>query len=110
MSEPRVPRSLPGDIDCLLWGWLYRPSVRGREGAPNTRRVVARLDKCGQSNIRRSLRTEKRLDFIGGADADRTRDLLNAICGQGANALLRSITQYRNHAAFVAILKTAECC
>jgi hypothetical protein len=30
------------------------------------------------------------LDFIGGADADRTRDLLNAICGMGISAGIAS--------------------
>jgi hypothetical protein len=30
--------------------------------------------------------TEKVLDFIGGADADRTRDLPNAICASGLHA------------------------
>jgi hypothetical protein len=30
--------------------------------------------------------TQKGLDFIGGAERDRTVDLLNAICGKGSFA------------------------
>jgi len=39
--------------------------------------------------------TQKLLDFIGGADADRTRDLLNAIQAGGVDSRLAQQSAHR---------------
>jgi hypothetical protein len=42
--------------------------------------------------------TDELPDFLGGADADRTRDLLNAICGSLFFAILLGSARYASTA------------
>jgi hypothetical protein len=76
MSARRVPTNSLGEPKA--------------EPAVITSNRNAELDKFGQvfgqCVCPMLFETQIVLDFIGGADADRTRDLLNAICGGAKSA------------------------
>ena len=62
---------------CGYGSTCYRYPAVSESRMP--RELLPVLKNADNPDIRRCPRNIKRLDFIGGADADRTRDLLNAI-------------------------------